>query len=353
MPDTSARLSLPYLLPAQAQKHVTHNEALARLDLLVQLAVEGFGVDTPPAVPGDGLVWALGFAASDAWAGQEAGTLATWTGTAWLFVAPQEGWLALDKTDGALWRWTGTDWARTAAPDLDNVSGVGVNTAHDSVNRLAVSSEASLLTHDGAGHQLKINKATSGDTASLLFQTGWSGRAEMGTAGDDSFAIKTSADGSAWTTAIAFDPATGLADGAAVQQSATDTTPGRLARADHVYGPGNLLGTVTQSAGTPTGAVIETGSNANGGYTRFADGTQMCWQSGFATASGASVTWTFPALFASGEVAVVATSTFSGDLRVIAASNATASTVELRSWNGAGAQSVAPSAHLVAYGRWY
>jgi uncharacterized ferritin-like protein (DUF455 family) len=51
MPDLSARLSLPYLLPAQAQKHVTHNEALARLDLLVQLVLEAVGVDTPPVGP--------------------------------------------------------------------------------------------------------------------------------------------------------------------------------------------------------------------------------------------------------------------------------------------------------------
>lgn len=39
-----------------------------------------------------------------------------------------------------------------------------------------------------------------------------------------------------------------------------------------------LVGTVSQSGGVPTGAVIERGSNANGGYVRFADGTQICWQ---------------------------------------------------------------------------
>lgn len=43
------------------------------------------------------------------------------------------------------------------------------------------------------------------------------------------------------------------------------------------YDTGNLLGTVSQSGGVPTGAVIERGSNANGEYVRFADGTQICW----------------------------------------------------------------------------
>jgi len=43
-----------------------------------------------------------------------------------------------------------------------------------------------------------------------------------------------------------------------------------------VFDTGNLLGTVSQSGGNPTGAVIEAGSNANGDYVRFADGTQIC-----------------------------------------------------------------------------
>src|SRR6056297_2424480 len=41
MQDHSPRLSLPFILPSQAQKHVTHNEALTRLDIAAQLAVEG------------------------------------------------------------------------------------------------------------------------------------------------------------------------------------------------------------------------------------------------------------------------------------------------------------------------
>ncbi|MCG7622289.1 hypothetical protein [Epibacterium sp. Ofav1-8] len=69
----------------------------------------------------------------------------------------------------------------------------------------------------------------------------------------------------------------------------------------------NLLGTVSQSGGTPTGAVIERGSNANGEYVRFADGTQICcsgdWSEDVTTAQGALYRsaapkiWTFPASF--------------------------------------------------------
>ena len=60
MTEISARLGLPYLLPSQAQKHVTHNAALHRLDGLVQLVLEATGAETPPADPAEGAIWALG-----------------------------------------------------------------------------------------------------------------------------------------------------------------------------------------------------------------------------------------------------------------------------------------------------
>lgn len=63
------------------------------------------------------------------------------------------------------------------------------------------------------------------------------------------------------------------------------------------YGKDNILGTVSQSAGVPTGALIERGSNANGEYVRFADGTQICTISSSFT-SNADVVWTYPAVFA-------------------------------------------------------
>ena len=85
---------------------------------------------------------------------------------------------------------------------LDNLPGVGINATSDATNRLTVASTATLLNHDGAGHQVKINKAGAGNTASLLYQTGFSGRAEMGLAGNDDFSIKVSADGGSWFTAL-------------------------------------------------------------------------------------------------------------------------------------------------------
>lgn len=44
-----------------------------------------------------------------------------------------------------------------------------------------------------------------------------------------------------------------------------------------------IVGTVITDSGRPTGAIMERGSNANGDYIRYADGTQICWKTFSAT----------------------------------------------------------------------
>ena len=202
-------LSLPYIQAAQAQKHVTHNAAIERLDMVVQLTLEATDATTPPANAPEGQAWALGPAPTGAWAGQ-AGDIAAWRGGGWLFVTPQTGWRAWDKTTSTVMVFDGGWMQQAGAADYDNLSGVGVNAASDATNRLAVAADATLLTHDGSDHQLKINKAAATDTASLLFQSGFAGRAEMGLAGNDDFAVKVSADGTTFTESLRIDAATGI-----------------------------------------------------------------------------------------------------------------------------------------------
>jgi hypothetical protein len=76
-----------------------------------------------------------------------------------------------------------------------------------------------------------------------------------------------------------------------------------------VFSQGNILGTVSESAGVPTGAIIERGSNANGEYVKFADGTAYLSRSGIAVSAstssgnifiGVGTTWNFPISLADG-----------------------------------------------------
>ncbi len=207
--STSEVLNLPYIMPAQAQKHVTHNEAVRALDVLVQLAVSDKDLTAPPPSPDPGAAFIVPSAAMGEWAGRD-GQIAAFQDGAWLFYPPNTGWIAHVADEGQFYRYDGSAWGPMSADLVNPAPRVGVNAVADDVNRLTVSSEASVFSHDGDDHQMTINKAAPGDIASVLFQTSFSGRAEAGLVGDNNFRVKVSADGAAWTDAIVVDKDTGF-----------------------------------------------------------------------------------------------------------------------------------------------
>lgn len=202
MSDETPNLALPFILPAQAQKHVTHNEALLALDALTQLVITADGTEPPPS-PADGTCYWILPDATGAWSGKS-GRIAARQDGAWSWLLPRRGWRAFHLASGRLTVFDGTGWQDAALSGDGSLDRLGINATADTTNRLSVASDATLLSHDGTGHQLKLNKAAPTDTASLLFQSAWSGRAEMGLAGSDEFSLKVSPDGSNWITALAI-----------------------------------------------------------------------------------------------------------------------------------------------------
>jgi hypothetical protein len=214
--QNTGRFDLPLIMPSQAQKHVTHNEALTLLDGLMHLVIKTQGDTAPPpgALVDDAFI--VGAPATGAWFAQE-GKIAFSTDAGWRFATPVRGVIAFFAAANELRIHELGMWTK-----LGDFTGpasyatLGVNTSADAVNRLAVRSNAALFTAleaAGGGNgdiQLKLNKETPSDTASILFQTGYSGRAELGLAGDDGLTFKVSADGSAWNTALSVNPATGV-----------------------------------------------------------------------------------------------------------------------------------------------
>jgi len=219
--DQTGRLSLPFLLPGQGQKHITHNEALQTLDALVQPVVESRIVAAPPGTPLEGEAWLVPANATGTWAGH-GGEIAAWQANAWHFLDPAPGWTLYCLADSALLVFDGVGWTPLASAGA-GLTHLGINTDADSTNRLAVAGAATLLTHEGAGHQLKLNKAASAHTASLLFQSDWSGRAEMGLMGDDEWRIKISPDGTNWIQALTVAP-NGIARFGGSVRPATDNS---------------------------------------------------------------------------------------------------------------------------------
>ncbi len=209
--SSTARLDLPLIASEQAQKHVTHNEALLLLDALVQIRLAGLAVIEPPVEPEAGDTYGIGVAATGAWEGRD-GQLAAWSEGGWRFAEPAEGWLAWDIGGGQPVMFRAGNWA----PLFNGVAGLGVGTEPDATNRLAVRSEAALFTaipdaEGGNGNvRLTLNKEDAADSATLIFQSGWSGRAEIGLAGDDDFTFKVSDDGSDFKTAMRLEGTTGF-----------------------------------------------------------------------------------------------------------------------------------------------
>ena len=209
MPN-SPLLALPYLASAQAQKHVTHNEALSLIDGLLHLSVISRVLATPPGVIVDGDRYLIAASPTGDWAGQ-AGQVALRMEGVWRFLVPRKGWRAWIEAENILLVFDGSVWVAPPAPNqLQNLTLLGVNATADATNKLAVSSASVLFNNVGAGVQFKVNKNTASDTASLLFQNNFSGRAEVGLTGDDNLHFKVSADGSSFSESLIIAGSNGL-----------------------------------------------------------------------------------------------------------------------------------------------
>lgn len=206
--DHTLLLNLPLIMPAQAQKHVTHNEALQALETYIQISVEGHNINTPPSNPINGTRICIGDNPSGAWAGRE-GQIALYRDNLWEYTIPQNGWTAFDLTQNNSIVFMDNVWSPPTFNETNlRLEGLGINADSDENNAFILSANASLFSNNGTGHQLKINKATQTDTASLVFQSGYTGHAEIGLVGDNNFNLKVNTD-NGWQSALHIDRATG------------------------------------------------------------------------------------------------------------------------------------------------
>lgn len=115
MTETSARFTLPFIVPGQAQKEVFHNEALTLVDAALHASVAGDPTADEPIDPAPGDSWIVGAGAAGAWAGKT-DNLATWTGGGWRFIPPVPGMSVWNIDAGYRVHWTGTAWSDGELP---------------------------------------------------------------------------------------------------------------------------------------------------------------------------------------------------------------------------------------------
>lgn len=271
MTDTP-NLGLPFIDGSQAQKHVTHNEALRILDAAIQIGVLDLTLTTPPLSPSDGERYVVASGATGAWAGKD-DAIATWQDGAWAFLTPKTGWCIWSAADESLFVFDGSAWQSAGgAASLDNVAQLGVNAAASAPNLLTVRSNDALFsaidTADGGTGdvRLQVSKESSANTASVFFSNGFSGRAEFGLVGADTFKLKVSPDGSGWIEALDIDQDTGnvtLPRGLALTGV---VAPAQITADQDDYAP----------AGLAAASVLQISTDAPRGISGLAGGSEGC-----------------------------------------------------------------------------
>ncbi len=106
--NQSARWQLPMLAVNQMQKEVTHNEALAAIDMLLEPIAVAALINVPPPSPALGQCWLIGSAPTGTWAGR-AQHIACWTSGGWRWTMPRVG-MTVSLENGAKARFDGTAW---------------------------------------------------------------------------------------------------------------------------------------------------------------------------------------------------------------------------------------------------
>ena len=131
--STSARFALPLLYAAQAQKEVCVNEAFAIIDAVLQCAIEGIAT-VPPATPTEGTCWMVGTGGSGAWAGAD-GMIAAYQAGNWIMIAPRDGMVVLNLSNGQAMRHV-AGWLAATAPALPSGGSTIDNEARTAIGEL-------------------------------------------------------------------------------------------------------------------------------------------------------------------------------------------------------------------------
>ncbi len=118
----TAKLALPLVQPAQAEKHVTVNDAFQRLDALAQISIDTAGGATPPPAPVEGELHAIGSGATGDWAGRD-GELGLYLNGGWMFVQPVVGWKGWRLDTASTVTYDGVDWVEGGGAFTQNGAG--------------------------------------------------------------------------------------------------------------------------------------------------------------------------------------------------------------------------------------
>jgi hypothetical protein len=173
--STTSHLALTLLEQSQAQKDVTVNEALARLDAILNTGAISRLLATPPVSPAEGDVYLIAATATDDWAGHD-GDVAYYDGGIWRFILPQEGMTLWLKETGALLGYDGADWVAVGGglEPLTDAATISWDAAQAQTAEVTLGGNRTLANPTGlraGGHYHLIVHQAAGGGRTLSFGT--------------------------------------------------------------------------------------------------------------------------------------------------------------------------------------
>lgn len=136
MSEETTRWKLPYILANQAQKHITHNEAIRLLDALIGTSAISRSINSPPGSPSDGDLYIVANGGTGAWDGWDF-NVAYYVDGAWMKIVPLAGMRAWVEDEAALAVYDGSEWIAYAL----GAEAVVSRGASESENRFGVKEE--------------------------------------------------------------------------------------------------------------------------------------------------------------------------------------------------------------------
>lgn len=261
---TTPKLLLPYLATGQAQKEITHNEALNDLDALVQLRVLDRDLATPPGSPAEGAAYIVAAAATGAWSGQS-GKLAFYY-SGWRFKTPLSGWRAYVVDESLVVEFDGTSWnvatgggggglaslGTVAAPGISFTSDSDTGFYSDGANSLRLVTAATERLRVGPSGTLSVGSVNAPSNNAQSLFTGTSNDAPYLQVGETQRAlyIGSSYDGGgSGTSYLGFNAARSASNTWTFDTDGTTNGGGII---DHAKNGGMRFYTRTSGGGTST-----------------------------------------------------------------------------------------------------
>lgn len=259
----SSRLALPYLAAAQAQKHVTINESLLRLDALTQLSALSATTSAQPASPTDGDIYILPAGKTGAaWGGFANGALAYWRDGVWEELTPKPGWRCYVEDEAAFYAHTGAAWAKLAADGEHRLIFTPGGDGAVSIYRCDTTRAQNPRTGAISSIAGDVITLTSADAALFFSQTYMANVAYARI-----WNTTKTPDQSAWVKASGASNQLTVLDAAAIASwspgdtiqlgDPTDQTPGRVIALDISPMMQNVLGRVFRQKGVLLKALVE------------------------------------------------------------------------------------------------